>query len=65
MFNPVEYVLKYLWLLGIIMFSVGFIILRIRCQKYIKKNPELEDGYKNILRVIFTFSIIPWLVLGV
>ena len=65
MIDPVEYVLKYLWLIGIIMFSVGFIILRIRCQKYIKKNPELEDGYKNILRVLFTFSIIPWLVLGV
>lgn len=65
MINPVEYVLKYFWLLGIISTSINLLMMRIRCQKHIKKNPELEDSYKNILRYFFTFGNIPWLVLGV
>jgi len=36
-----------------------------RAQPYIEKRPELEPGYRQLIRNFLFFSNIPWIVMGV
>ena len=56
---------KWFWFLCIIVTFLNGAIFRFRAKKRIKQNPDLEEGYKKIIRGFVTWGSLPWIVMGI
>ncbi len=52
-----KFLSKYFWVIAFIVSYINYISFKNKSKKYIEKNPELEEGYKKILKQIFTKRI--------
>ena len=59
-----DFVSHYFWLIAIITTGINWLIFRKRAQKYIKENPQLEEGYAALFRGYIVWMNIPWVVMG-
>ena len=50
--------------LCILAMFVNAIVFKVRSKKYIRENPELEEGYSALIRGFLVWGNIPWLVMG-
>jgi hypothetical protein len=55
----------YFWLLAIVISFVNAAIWWRRAQPQIEKSPQLEEGYRRLIRGWLIYSNIPWVVMGV
>lgn len=47
------------------MLLVNGLIFRIRSRPYVRRNPELQEGYETIVRGLLIWGSLPWLVMGI
>lgn len=55
---------KAFWFIAIGVTCVNALILRSRARKEIERNPDLAEGYSQLLKGYLVFLNIPWLVMG-
>jgi hypothetical protein len=55
---------KYFWIIVILVTSINGLIWWFKSKKYIAENPELEEGYKKLIKGFLFYGNIPWLFLG-
>lgn len=55
---------KIFWVIAIGIACVNAYLLRSRAQKEIERNPELAEGYAQLVKGYLVFFNIPWLVMG-
>ncbi len=56
---------KWFWAMGIATTCANAIIYARRAQKEIRKNPELEEGYRTLIKGFLIWGNIPWIVMGI
>ena len=56
---------KWFWAAGIAVTCANAAIFRVRARKRIQEAPELEDGYRKIIKGFVIWGNIPWLVMGI
>ncbi|MDS4020830.1 MAG: hypothetical protein RKR03_10065 [Candidatus Competibacter sp.] len=57
--------LKYFWLIPIIVTGINGAIFWKRAQKHINENPELKEGYEKLFHGYLVWINIPWVVMGI
>ena len=62
--EPFNIVGRYFWLLAIAVTTVNAAIWWHRAQANIAARPELEVGYRRLIRGLLVYGSIPWLVMG-
>ena len=62
LFNQIT---KHFWLLCIVVMCVNALVFKIRSRKFIRENPDLEQGYSTLIRGFLVWGNIPWLVMGI
>ena len=55
---------KVFWVIAIGVTCVNAYLLRSRARKEIERDPELEEGYAQLVKGHLVFLNIPWLVMG-
>src|SRR5215813_11393658 len=55
---------KIFWVIAIGVTCVNAYLLRSRAQKEIERNPELAEGYAQLIKGYLVFVNIPWIVMG-
>jgi hypothetical protein len=55
---------KMFWVIAIGITCVNAYLLRSRAQKEIERNPELAEGYAQLVKGYLIFLNLPWLVMG-
>jgi hypothetical protein len=63
--EPFGFISKYFWFVAIIVTGINLIIFRKRAQKYIKDNPQLEEGYATLFRGYLFWMNLPWVIMGI
>jgi hypothetical protein len=63
--TPFAVMARYFWLIAIGVTGVGWLIFRKNARGYIKKNPQLREGYVALLRGYLIWMNLPWLVMGI
>jgi len=56
---------RWFWAICIVCCFANAAVLRFRAQKRIHENPELEDGYRIIIKGFLIWMNIPWIVMGI
>lgn len=56
---------KWSWLLAILSMFLKAYSIRRKADKKIALNPELEDGYRKIIKGYLVWGNIPWVVMGI
>jgi hypothetical protein len=56
---------KYFWLVAIVVTVANWLRFRRIAQKYIEKNPQLEQGYTALFRGYLLYLNLPWVVMGI
>jgi len=59
------FIFDYAWVLFILIIVLNAFILKIRSKKFVKNNPELEEGYDRIFKGYLIYMNIPWVIMGV
>ncbi len=60
-----KFLSKYFWVIAFIVSYINYISFKNKSKKYIEKNPELEEGYKKILKYYLLWQNIPWIIMGI
>jgi len=60
-----QIVSRWFWVLGIIVMFLNAAVFSFRAKKQIAQSPELEDGYRKIIRGFVIWGNIPWVVMGI
>lgn len=60
-----KFLSRYFWLIAILASFINYISFKNKSKRYIDKNPELEEGYKKILKHYFLWQNIPWVIMGI
>lgn len=55
-------IFEYIWVFFVLAPLINGAMLHYRSKKYIKLNPELEEGYKKYIRNFVFYSSIPWVI---
>ncbi|MEN6319548.1 MAG: hypothetical protein ABFD82_12425 [Syntrophaceae bacterium] len=63
--NTFELISKHFWFIAITVTIINWLIFRKRAQKYIQKNPQLEEGYASLFRGYLFWMNIPWVIMGI
>jgi hypothetical protein len=63
--EPFSIISKWFWVMCIIVTLINGAVFRFRAQKHIRLNPDLEDGYKRIIKGFVTWGNVPWIVMGI
>ena len=63
--EPFGLISKYFWVIAIIVTGINLIFFRINAQKYIKDNPQLEEGYSTLFRGYLFWMNLPWVIMGI
>ena len=63
--EPFNIISKWFWALCILVMFINGAVFRIRAQKHIKVNPDLEEGYTKIIKGFVMWGSIPWIVMGI
>jgi hypothetical protein len=53
------------WILFILVTVINAFYLKARSQKFIAKQPELQEGYDQLFKGYLTYLNIPWIVMGI
>jgi hypothetical protein len=56
---------RYFWLLVLVITLTNWLRFRRKAQKYIGKNPQLEQGYAPLIRGYLFYTSLPWVVMGI
>lgn len=56
---------KWFWAMCILVTLLNGAIFWFRAKKRIKQRPELEEGYKKIIKGFVTWGNLPWIVMGI
>ncbi len=62
--NLVQMLFKHTWVLFIVVTCANALIISKRSKPHIANNPDLEHGYKTIVKSIVIWGNIPWLIMG-
>ena len=62
--NVFNLISQHFWLVFIIITFANAGIMFKRSRAHVATNPELEDGYKSIIKGVMTWGNIPWVVMG-
>lgn len=60
----VEFIFKHFWIMFIVTTLINAVIYKFRFKQYYETNPELEDGYKKIIKAFMIYGNIPWIIMG-
>ena len=59
------FIFDYAWVLLILITVLNAFILKTRSKKFMKDNPELEEGYDRLFKGYLIYMNIPWVIMGV
>lgn len=62
--SPFLFIAKWFWVISIAGVFLRAVIWRVRGDERIEEMPELEEGYRKIIRGFVIWGNIPWLVMG-
>jgi hypothetical protein len=60
-----DFIFNKVWIFLIIVSTANGFYWKYKSKKYIAENPELEQGYNNLIKGWFIFTNIPWLIIGI
>jgi hypothetical protein len=63
--DPFSFVSKWLWAICIVMSFVNAAIVKSRVAPHIRANPDLEEGYRAIIKGMLIWTNVPFVVLGI
>lgn len=63
--GPLAIVARYFWLSAIAVTCMNAAVWWKRAQEQIAQQPELEEGYRRLIRGWLIFANIPWIVMGI
>ncbi len=56
---------KHFWFVAVLVTVINGFIFRKRAQRHIEENPQLEAGYRDLLRGYLFWMNVPWIVMGI
>lgn len=59
-----EYIADHFWLIAILATLANYLSFRARSRESIKADPNLEEGYSQLLRGYLRWLVPPWIVMG-
>lgn len=62
--DPIEEAGKYFWILCVVVTYLNAGLFWLKSRKYIDEKPELESGYRTLIKGFAVWGNIPWLVMG-
>jgi hypothetical protein len=60
-----NFLTKWFWVVCIIVTFLNAAAYRFRARRQIQANPELEGGYRTLIRGFVLWGILPWVIMGV
>jgi ABC-type branched-subunit amino acid transport system permease subunit len=63
--NPFLLVSKFFWAICIVVTFGNAWIFQLRTRPHIQANPELEEGYRAIIKGFVVWNTVPWVVMGI
>jgi hypothetical protein len=63
--NPFLFLSKFFWAICIVVGFANAAIYRSRARRHIQAHPELEEGYRTIIKGFVFWTSIPWVVMGI
>jgi hypothetical protein len=56
---------KWFWAICVVVTLMNVAVFRLRANREIKVHPELEEGYRTLLKGFAFWANVPWIVMGV
>jgi hypothetical protein len=63
--NPFTFISKWFWAISILATFANVVGFRARVRPLLEANPELEEGFRSMMRAFLTWGNLPWVVMGI
>ncbi len=62
--NHLELIMKYFWIILIIVTIANAVMMKAKSKKYIEQDSSLKPGYEAILKGFIILGNTPWIIMG-